>query len=428
MKNSKWVQLNRIIVFVAVASSLGSCSFLNTDKPPLPGKRESVFQEDSLPKKNSSAKNPRAINYKTNKNWLVIGGAFNHVPGALTLSSDFNKVASETFYAKRSRSINFMQPLIQGDTVYLLSYENEVFALDSKTLRKKWSFKPELETDSPLVGGIAVDKDKVLLVTPEGKIFVLKSDTGNVVWKKDLEEPMCGAPTVSNESIILQSKSNKIYALSLVSGEVMWMFSAPAEGLSFLKNINPAVYEGKILAVLSSGDIVMLRGDNGAVLWHDKLDTQADKDELSLLINTQALPLLDKIYTFILNQKQLVAFDQRNSRQLWEESIKGHLTPAVTEAHLFVIDDRGYVFAMEKDSGKISWVSKLPVSTQDRFGPYITSFGVLVFNDDEALFLDIKDGTLKKKISLEGAPVIAPVIVNNTLYILDNKQNLTVYK
>lgn len=426
MKNKKVFFLSGLAI--AVLSFLSGCTFFNSDKPPLPGQRESIFNINNLPKEDALAHKPGKLKYAKNKNWTVAGGALSHATGPLVLDSDFSRKSYESFSIKSSGAIYFMQPLIKGDMLYLLSCRNEVFALDKESLETKWKFRPSLEVDCPLVGGIGIYGNKVVLVTPEGKIFALARKTGELVWSKDFAEPMRGAPTFSDNNVILQSKDNKVYALSTESGELVWTFSASLEGLSFLKNSNAAVLDGRVLTVLTSGDVVMLRGDNGAVLWRDKLDAHANKDELSLILNTQALPVLEDIYAFIFSQQQLVVFDQRNGRQLWEEPIGGHLEPAVTKKHLFIIDDRGYLMALEKNNGKTSWITKLPSFKKQRFGPYVTSSGVLVFNDDKALFFETKDGILQKEVSLNACPVTPPIIVDNALYVLDSDQHISVYR
>jgi|GEM_PF-1928028 len=425
MKNRKNIFFRGLSILLLAAVS--GCTFFNSDKPPLPGQRESIFDINNLPKEDVLANKPENLAYKKNKSWPVTGGALSHIVGPVVLGNDFSRQEYESFSNSGSGAVYFMQPLIKGDNLYLLSCKNEVFSLDKNNLETKWKFRPKLEVDCPLVGGIAVNEKKVILVAPEGKVFALSRGTGEVVWEKDLEEPMRGAPTFSNKNIILQSKDNKVYGLSIETGDIVWNFSSSMEGLSFLKNSNAAVYKGKILAVLTSGDVVMLRGDNGAVLWHDKLDAQADKDELSLLSNTQASPLLEDIYAFIFTQQQLIAFDQRNGRQLWEEPVGGHLKPAVSKTHIFLVDKRGLIVALEKSNGKIAWISKLPSSDKSRFGPYITSSGILVFNDDKALFFGVKDGLLKKEIKLEAAPITAPSIVDNKVYILDRDKHISVY-
>lgn len=416
------------LAFLCPLFCLSGCTFFDTDKPPLQGKREAILDQEPLPQKDSATHMSPIIHFFKDNTWKVLGGSRSHSLPPQKLSSDLERLDHRSIYVKRPGSFNNMQPLIEADVAYVIDYRNYLQAIDLRTFNEIWSYKPTITRASDdLTGGIALHDDKIILSTTEGKVFLLNKKTGSLVWETDLKEPLRSAPTVGASNIILQTKSNKIYALDLISGDVAWNFSVPAENLSFMTNVNPAIRDNKVFAVFSSGDIVMLRADNGAVLWREQLNVQANKDELSLLADTRALPIFDNTLVFVTNQQQLIAFDQRHGKQVWEKSLKSHRTPFVTKDGLFVLDDRGYVYALEKDTGRVVWRSGLPTTKHERFGPIVTSSGVLVINDNQALFLDINDGSLKTSAELEATPLIAPVVVDEKLYILDADQNLSMY-
>lgn len=415
------------VLATLVALGMGGCSFFDVAKPPLPGERLTVIDLDSIPEPEPSGEVPSVAGFENLATWPVVGATPDHAPGAFAYKAQGEVDDRVSFIAKTTSTQNFQQVLGNATTLYALDHRNKVWAMDKATLSTVWSFAPKLYGADDMVGGIALAGSSLVVTTVEGRVELLNAETGAKIWKTKLHEPLRGMPVVYDDILYQQTKTSKLFALDVASGDILWTVDMPFEELSFITQASPAVRDGQVLAVFSSGDVVMFRGDNGAVLWRDKIDVQHDLSEVSLLADIQALPVVDDARVYVINQQQFVAFDKRNGRRQWQLSLKGHLTPFVTDTAIFVVDGRGYLFCLDKVTGRILWRQPLQDSTSQTFGPYVTQAGVVVISGKRMDVFSIATGVLERSVTLAESAVIAPSFMDGHMYVLDEGRDLRVY-
>ena len=102
-----------------------------------------------------------------------------------------------------------------------------------------------------------------------------------------------------------------------------------------------------------------------------------------------------------------------------------------------MLSNDGEVIALTRQSGRIRWVAPLAryEDPQDRTGPIIWNGPVLAGGRlwaansvGELVSLSTENGQEQQRLELPGGAFIAPVVADNTLYVLTDDGTLVAYR
>ncbi|MDI6781084.1 MAG: PQQ-binding-like beta-propeller repeat protein [bacterium] len=145
--------------------------------------------------------------------------------------------------------------LLQKSIQYSLSQEE--FAP-----RLKWSF----QTGQGIRNSSAVlsQDGKMFLCSTDGKVYCLKSDTGEQLWAYETLKSIVSSPVLDNDTIYVGSRDGYLYSLT-TDGRLRWKYYAGDSIES-----SPTVHNGVIYVISISGDIYALLTDS-AIKWRIRL-------------------------------------------------------------------------------------------------------------------------------------------------------------
>lgn len=135
-------------------------------------------------------------------------------------------------------------PIVIDGKLYYVGANNNVFAVDAKTGKTIWHYKPKLNPLADKVfyvaasRGVTVGHGNVYLGTLDGAIVALNQETGKVVWKKQVTDfkdcygCLFSSPPQLAGDIIYggttggdQPQQGRIFALNAKTGEKAWTFN-----------------------------------------------------------------------------------------------------------------------------------------------------------------------------------------------------------
>jgi len=187
---------------------------------------------------------------------------------------------------------------IRGDTLYtmyrrdaaawqILSSDQEVVvALDARTGRTKWEFAYDVRFRSDQGSGphVMPQLAGALLFTvgATGMLHALKPETGELMWKRDLQEELGVTPNLfgyashpllyGDELIVVGGRKGKaVAALDQKSGRILWAAHTFRNAFSSPVLVNVAGRDQVI--VLGAQQILGVDPGNGASLWSRSLGT-----------------------------------------------------------------------------------------------------------------------------------------------------------
>jgi quinohemoprotein ethanol dehydrogenase len=189
------------------------------------------------------------------KDWITYGGAINN--GRYSTLNQINTSNVGTLRgawltrlgsARGSKYIFEADPLVIDGVMYVPTGNDDVFALDAKTGRKLWEYFSDIPQTNDLIccgwdnRGVAAGGGKIFSGQLDGTFVALDQQTGQIVWKVQLEDYREGFSITGAsryfEGLIFTGMSGaengvrgRVYALDANTGREVWRFyTVPAPG------------------------------------------------------------------------------------------------------------------------------------------------------------------------------------------------------
>jgi outer membrane protein assembly factor BamB len=161
-----------------------------------------------------------------------------------------------------------------GGKVYATDGLGDVVALDAATGAEVWRAKP----GGPLRGSPTIDNDNLYVLSQDNQLFALAKATGAVVWTQSGSLETQGvfgvaAPAMGQGTIIAGFSSGELNAYRYENGRTLWQDalsrSTISTSVSSLADIDasPVIDRGLVFAVGQGGRMVALEIVSGQRIW-----------------------------------------------------------------------------------------------------------------------------------------------------------------
>ena len=435
-----------IISSLAAIALLGGCSALGGgDKKDTPtiGKRIDILgtEADTVADPNLAGISVILPPAATNANWSQPGGNAAKSPGHSMLAEAPQRAWSAQIAGANNRMRLAATPVVHDGKLYVIDTDAMVSAFDATSGSKLWATALTVDKDgkpSRFGGGVSTDGTSVFATNGVGDVAALDASTGAIKWTKRPAGPLRGAPTLSNGNAYVMTQDNQIYAVRMDNGEAQWNEAGPVGASGIFGVAAPAAAQGTVIAGYSTGELAAYRYENGRSLWSDTLSRTAMSTSVSTLTDIDADPVIDRGRVFALGQGgRMAAYELVTGQRIWEINIAGISTPVVSGEWVFVMTSDAKLLCVQRASGKIRWISKLPRYRDEEDkkgmitwrGPVLANGRLIVANSEGQIWsVSSGEGSANLLVDIKAPVSVAPVVANDTLYILDDSGRLTAFR
>ncbi|PIW51406.1 MAG: pyrrolo-quinoline quinone [Zetaproteobacteria bacterium CG12_big_fil_rev_8_21_14_0_65_54_13] len=281
--------------------------------------------------------------------------------------------------------------------------------------------------DAPVESGaLKLTNGLVVVGDVGGNLYGVDLQQGVKKWRYTLSSALIGRPVAVDSGFIIQTSNNQIYRFT-ADGKKVWSFSGLLGGLAMHLSPSPVVYNGRIYASLSNGDVVALNADNGGFLWKRQTILNNEAAVLSELKVPVASPtvipaaesgLNEDLLAVPIFQGQLMFLSLQDGSTLRSRDLSLKSSPLLIGSKLYVADAQGAVSALDAASGETLWKKQL--SDGELTGP-IMAAGLLWLADDHGrVYRMEQDGRVAGRIELEGRIDRTPVATGNGVLVRNN--------
>jgi outer membrane protein assembly factor BamB len=434
--------LFKTLMFGAVISLTACSVFKEKEEYILPGERISIMELQQSLEPDAQELNAGEIvipgSWK-NAFWPQAGGYPNHAMQNLALNNGpLTKVWSTDIGDGSSDELPLnAQPIVVDGRIFTLDTDSSLRSHNAANGKLQWKVDvaSEAEDDGVISGGIGYGDKRVFVTNGYNEILAILPEDGRILWRKKIASPSRAAPSVLNGQVYVATLDNRLTALDVETGAFLWDFQGANETAGLVGAASPALDGEMIVAVFSSGELAALRAANGSLLWGDNLSNLRRIGQgggMIGLADIKGLPVIDNgIVVAVSFSGKLVAIDQVTGVRIWQREISGSETPWVAANVIYVLSSDNQLIALGRDSGVIYWVTDLQQGTDSIVlsGP-IMAGGRLIVVGTDGLMIEVnpQDGSIANSSDLGSDILIAPIVANEHLYVLNENGTLTAYK
>lgn len=378
---------------------------------------------------------------EVNADFAQGGGNASKSYGHVALGTSPTKAWSVGIKGSSSSRRLAASPVVGGGKLFAMDTDGMVHAFDAATGARAWTTSVEAEkqnSGSSFGGGAAYDEGLVYVTNGVGEVAALDAANGAIKWRVKPAGPLRGFPTVAFGQVMVMTQDNQILALNATDGAVLWNENASVGQTNVFGVAAPAAGQGTIVAGYSSGELVAYRYENGRQLWADALARTSIATSVSTLTDVDADPIIERGRVYALGQGgRMAAYELVTGQRIWELNLAGISTPAIAGDWIFTLTDEGKLLCIAKANGKVRWMTELQRFKNEKkkknpifwTGPVLAGNRLWVANSrGEVMSASVTDGTVSKFTNLGSAISLAPIVANQTLYILDDGGKITAFR
>lgn len=378
---------------------------------------------------------------EANPDWPQAGGTANKSYGHLAFSASPTRIWTVSIAGSGKSRRLAAAPVIGDGKLFAMDTDGMVTALNADSGTQLWtkSFRVSGDGSSSVFGGgVSYDNGRVYVTTGFGEVAGLEASTGNQLWKVKPAGPLRGSPTIAFNAIYVMTQDNQIHALKAEDGSPLWNESGSVEQAGVFGVAAPAAGQGTVIAGYSSGELVAYRYENGRTLWSDALARTSISTEVGSLTDVDADPIIDRGRVYALGQGgRMAAYELVSGQRIWELNLAGISTPAVAGDWVFTLTDDAQLLAIARGTGKVRWLTQLRQFRKAKkrkdpifwVGPILAGNRLWVANSQgELASADVMTGTLTSFTKLNDPVSLAPVVANQTLYVLDDGGRISAFR
>ncbi|MBI1398426.1 MAG: outer membrane protein assembly factor BamB [Betaproteobacteria bacterium] len=312
-------------------------------------------------------------------------------------------------------------PGIWNGDYFVTSAEGKLARIDGSNGKRKW----RVDTDKPVSGGVGVQDGMVFVGTAKGEVLAYHAEDGKPVWHATVSSEVLSAPAVADGFVVVRSGDGHISGLDAQDGSRKWEYiptSPPA--LTLRGAFGFTIDHGVVYVGLAGGKLIALRLTSGELLWETALSMPKGDTELERLTDVVNDPIVDNGQVCaVAFQGRIGCFDAARGTLVWARTASSSGGLAATRTAFFFADDKGSVFAVDRESGGSLWKQDA-LAYRDLGAPGIVDRYVVVGDFEGYLhMLDIDDGHLAGRMSTDGDPITAaPIQVGKGNFIVQTRE------
>lgn len=261
----------------------------------------------------------------------------------------------------KSDALENENPLLGGgvayehEKVYAISSAGRAVALSAKNGKVIWNRKLAV----PVRSAPAIVEDTLYFVTLDSELIALDGSDGNIKWQhRGIEEAasLLGTvqPAITEDTVVVAYPSGELYALSAHDGSMLWADSlllpqrTRATGTFSGVDANPVITGNVAFGVGSNGLLAANALSKGLRIWE-------------LPVSSMETPWVSGAFLFLLStDDQLLCISARDGRIKWispsireKEDESRFLGPYLAAGRLLVLSTGGKALSFSTEDGKL---------------------------------------------------------------------------
>lgn len=269
----------------------------------------------------------------------------------------------------------------------------------------------KIDAGQPLSAGVGANGRLVVVGTAKGEVLAFSADEGKALWKARVSSEVLATPVVGDDGVAVKSGDNQVFLFDAADGGRKWAYQRSTPPLSVRAAGSPVFADRYLFVGYPGGKLVALSLQNGAPIWEGAVALPKGATELDRVADIVASPVVDgRQICAVAFQGRVACFDMgQGGAMIWSKDISSVAGLAMDGRYLFVADDKGVIYALDRSSGSSLW--KQDKLKYRRLSAPVVRRGLVAVADAEGVvhFLSREDGSFAARQKTDGTPVRAPL-------------------
>ena len=308
-------------------------------------------------------------------------------------------------------------PAVVDGTVYVGTFDDNLFALDATTGEQRWAFP---------VGGLvraspAVVDGRVFFGADDDLFYAVDAATGSELWRFPLGRGgEQSSPAVVDNVVYFGAFDRNVYALDAQTGEELWSFETGAGILSSPLVANGVIYIGSI-----DGNFYALDAATGDQQW--AVTTGGSIFSSGAWISDSDGPDGRAAVVFGSDDGRIYAVDAQTGESRWniQTAAPVFATPAVVGGEVIIGSRDGSLLSIAASSGVALWGVDL---REVLSSAAVDAERIYVGSSDGTLHVLDRDGTPLTQLRVGELVWTSPAVVDDHLFFGAHDGNVYGYR
>jgi outer membrane protein assembly factor BamB len=250
----------------------------------------------------------------------------------------------------KSRNYQFT-PAIAGNTVIAAGGDGTLVRAEAASGRQLWRVKAGMD----LTAGVGTDGNLIVVGGDKGVLLAFDMD-GKQLWKTQLSSEILSSPVVGQGIVVARSFDNRIVGFDAATGQKKWTVQRTSPPLTLRLAPGMVVHDKDVIVAQPGGKLLSLLLATGAPRWEVEVGVARGATELERVTDIGGYPVVfeDEVCA-VSYQGRAGCWDLLNGSPRWTRDLSSEAGVAVDQRFLFASDDKGAVYAFNRDGGTSAW-------------------------------------------------------------------------
>jgi len=254
----------------------------------------------------------------------------------------------EIIWSKNISSIPISNPIINKDTIYFITNNNQLYALNKSDGKIKW-IHSGIEKNTAILGvaNPVIYENMVFASYSSGELYAIEQKTGNTIWSETLIQKVNNfnklktsdidaTPIIKDDKIYAVSNAGVLAALELQTGKKIWK-------KNFASITNYWLVDKFIFVINNNNILVSIDIKNGAVQWTKEFQKFKKEKKKKKPIVYRSLIMGDGNLLVFNSKKQLLVTSPKNGETIRTFKLRHNITdiPFVVYGKLYLTTLKG---------------------------------------------------------------------------------------
>ncbi len=324
------------------------------------------------------------------------------------------------------RSRAALGPVYDRQEIWVADYRGRITVVDADS----GSQKARHETDLAISAGPLLHGDRAYFGTFDGELVALDRASATVLWRARLSSEVLSRPVIQDGVVVVRCIDGRVFGIDEQSGARVWVHDRSVPLLTLRGNSDPLGRAGQVFIGYEDGVVSGLRAGDGSVLWDQRVSVPEGRTELDRLADIDGpMAIVGSELYVVSYHGQMAGLALDSGRILWSKDVASHRGISLQRTQLAAADREDAVWLVDRRNGATLWrddsLARRNISRPVFFGRFL----VTVDEQGYMHWYDVDQGGFAARSRIgRNTPAQAPLVVGNTLYVLDTDGRLTAWQ